>query len=142
MRLTTYALYRWFNRMVSKACEWKFCQHPGVRPEPNEKHPTIDLYVNNIGYDVKATVIPSAFTLRDAAANPKDALNWYYKNQSDGSRYDINNRLIVAKQGYWYRKCELSKIMLQIDNFMLNWNSAIQKSTKISGLESGLILVA
>lgn len=121
--LTEYAAWRWYNWRCSAAVEAMFCSFPGVRAEPNKKHPTIDFYIGGVPFDLKVTNLPNGL----APDKPRDVLNWFYKNQSRERRYSLNNRLFVAlpcigESEAWRLKANLVEIYSYVEEYMLKYS--------------------
>ena len=53
-----YALHRWFNFKTSIYCEELFCDYGDIHDEDQYNH-DVDIYINNIPFDVKLTVYPA-----------------------------------------------------------------------------------
>lgn len=117
-----YALHRWYNYKTSTQVEQIFCQFGAIK-EQNKYHHDIDIYINNIPFDVKLTVFPSKIphTLDLTTREDKNKLiNWYYNNQSKENRKQIVNRLYVVVDGKnnMALKSNKSLIVPKITNFM------------------------
>lgn len=97
-----YALHRWYNYMTSKYCEEIFCDCGAVK-ESNIYNHDIDIYINNIPFDVKLTVYPAKLRNRPYDLSTRSGKNcmigWYYSNQSQESRKQLLNRLYVVCDG-------------------------------------------
>ncbi|MDE5946628.1 MAG: hypothetical protein K2G63_04905 [Oscillospiraceae bacterium] len=99
-----YALHRWYNYHTSVYCEDLFCDYGAVH-EKNIYNHDVDIYINNIPYDVKLTVYPAKlnsyrneFNLRNITGKNK-MIKWLYANQSQGARKQILNRIYVMCDG-------------------------------------------
>lgn len=97
-----YALHRWYNYYTSVYCEYLFCDYGAVH-EQNEKSHDVDIYINNIPFDVKLTVYPKAlserpFNLRQRTGK-NQMIKWYYEHQSQGKRKQMLNRLYIVCDG-------------------------------------------
>jgi len=90
------ATHRWYNFVCSKAVEEMFCEL-GAIPEDDIKNKTKDLYINNIPYDIKVSVIPLNYSIDNISSrNEKNKLiSWLYTNQSVEGRNHSENRLFV-----------------------------------------------
>lgn len=56
-----YALHRWYNYYTSVQCEYLFCDYGAVHEKDIRNH-DVDIYINNIPFDVKLTVYPKALS--------------------------------------------------------------------------------
>lgn len=99
-----YALHRWYNYHTSIYCEYLFCDYGAVH-EKNIYDHNVDIYINNIPYDVKLTVYPAKlkfqrneYKLRTISGKNK-MIKWLYENQSQGARKQILNRIYVMCDG-------------------------------------------
>lgn len=117
-----YALHRWYNFQTSLQVENMFCSLGAIK-ETNQFHHDIDIYINNIPFDVKLTVYPSKLnhlidpTNRDGK---NQLITWYYNNQSQGSRKQIVNRLYVVVDGINNLALKSNKFLIfpRIQNYM------------------------
>lgn len=130
---------RWFNYRVSACSEWLLCQHQDVVAHPVPWHPTIDLYVRGTPFDVKVTYLPPGWTKAMTVKSPDKLADWYYKNQSWGNRYSLNNRLFVVVDGTWKDKANLSGIAAGVNLFHTSISGHLFRLA--SGVETGVILV-
>lgn len=97
-----YALHRWYNYYTSVQCEYLFCDYGAVHEEDKKNH-DVDIYINNIPFDVKLTVYPKAlserpFNLRQRTGK-NQMIQWFYTHQSQGKRKQLLNRLYVVCDG-------------------------------------------
>lgn len=92
-----YALHRWFNFHTSKQVENIFCEL-GATHEQNEKNHDIDIYFNDTPYDIKLSVMPSAFKGKPLAtrAERNELINWLINNASKEGRHQNANRLYIV----------------------------------------------
>lgn len=94
-----YALHRWYNYKTSVQCENIFCEYGAVH-EKNRHHHNIDIYIDDIPFDVKLTVYPSKLSHRPYDLKQRggkdDMIRWYYANQSKEGRKQLSNRLYVV----------------------------------------------
>lgn len=94
-----YALHRWYNYMTSIACEYIFCDYGAIHEKDIYNH-SVDIYINNIPFDVKVTVYPAK--LSDKPYNLKtrtgknEMIKWFYANQSQQARKQMLNRIYVV----------------------------------------------
>lgn len=101
-----YALHRWYNFKTSCYCEEIFCEYGAVKERDIYNH-DVDIYIDNVPFDVKLTVYPAKLKNRPydltTRAGKNDMIAWYYDNQSQGNRKQLLNRLYVvcdAKTSY------------------------------------------
>lgn len=100
---TNYALHRWYNYHTSLYCEQLFCDYGAIHDENCFNH-DVDIYINGIPFDVKLTRYPKALSGNTACdlttREGKDfMIRWMYRNQSQGSRKQMVNRLYVICDG-------------------------------------------
>ena len=99
---TDYAIHRWYNFKTSKQCENIFVEY-GADPELDEKNKEIDIYINNIPFDVKLTVYPNALKEHPYDLKTRDGKNqmirWLYEHQSQQGRKHLKNRLFIVCDG-------------------------------------------
>lgn len=94
-----YALHRWYNYMTSVASEYIFCDYGAVHEKDVYNH-DVDIYINNIPFDVKLTIYPAKLFDRPYDLNTRKGKNqmiqWYYSNQSQQSRKQLLNRIYIV----------------------------------------------
>ncbi len=94
-----YALHRWYNYMTSVQCEYIFCEYGAVHETDIYNH-DVDIYIDNIPFDVKLTLYPAKLSNRPydltTRSGKDDMIRWYYANQSQQSRKQMLNRLYVV----------------------------------------------
>lgn len=95
---------RWFIWQCSRCDEFLFYRNPGVERNPNRKDKLWDIRINGQAeFDIKGTVIPNE--MREQAKrlinDPKDIIEFYYKKQSKGVRYDMQNRLFIVHHSFF-----------------------------------------
>lgn len=101
-----YALNRFYCYITSKRVEqilWKL----GAKREKNERNHDVDIYINEIPFDIKLTVLPRLFkgeNLKSRETKNKLA-SWYMKNASNGRRHQNCNRLYIVCTGDTYEEC-------------------------------------
>lgn len=145
-KLRAYAVARWYYYQSSTAVEWMFCQHPGVAPEPTGRDRDYDLTIGGDRFDIKLTRLPKEHSDPvTALANRREVIRWYYLNQTNGSRYGCNSRIIVAPYGLgdeqWKLRSELDWLKSNIDEYMLQYDSAhLEISHKVAGVKADLIV--
>ena len=90
---------RWFIWQCSRVDEYLFCKSFNVNTNPNPKDQDWDImFYNNNGlrFDIKGTVVPKSMRKSFNTNYEKKIINFYYKNQSKGVRYNIQNRLYIV----------------------------------------------
>lgn len=121
-----YALHRWYNYKTSVEVEYIFCDYGAVHETDKYNH-DVDIFIENIPFDVKLTVYPKALSSRPYDLNSRDGKNdmirWFYEHQSQEGRKQILNRLYVVCDGETQnkmikKKCEFSTIEVKIKDFM------------------------
>ena len=139
------ATHRWYNFICSKAVEELFCEL-GATPENDIKNKTKDLYINNIPYDIKVTVLPQNYTISNISSrNEKNNLiQWLYTNQSVEGRNHSENRLfIICKSNNYFNslwlKHKFNIIKPSIKKFLEYYSS--REMNKIQ-LENGKTVYA
>lgn len=94
-----YALHRWYNYMTSIQCEYIFCEYGAVH-DTNKYNHDVDIYIDDIPFDVKLTVYPAKLSSRPYDLMTREGKNemirWYYANQSQQNRKQMLNRLYVV----------------------------------------------
>lgn len=93
-----YALHRWYNFNCAKWHEYLFCENPEVQKESNHFHKTIDFYINNVPFDLKASPIPKKINEKLNLKKREDKnklIRWLYENQSTQGRQHFDNRLFI-----------------------------------------------
>ena len=118
------ATHRWYNFVCSKAVEEIFCEL-GARPESDTKNKTIDLYINNIPFDIKVSVFPANYQEKDIATRKEknELIKWLYQNQSQEGRNHSENKIFIVCKGKTYfdslwMKHNFEKIKTSIKKFM------------------------
>ena len=90
---------RWFLLRCVGCDEYLFCKNPNVIHNPDPFDKKWDIMINgHIRLDIKGTVIPEAFRneYRKVIDNPEEIIRFYYENQSQGIRYDMQDRLFIV----------------------------------------------
>ena len=90
---------RWFIWQCSRVDEYLFCKSFNVNANPNPKDQDWDImFYNNNGlrFDIKGTVVPKSMRKSFNTNYEEKIINFYYKNQSKGVRYNIQNRLYIV----------------------------------------------
>lgn len=154
-QIQNYAYNRWLNHWSAQAVESFFHNHSNIVKEKNEKHSTIDLYINNIPFDHKTTVLPRYFykTLNNNSLHTQETkyklVQWLYKNQSKQQRNHNKNRLFVVlvdkkrPSNSWKMKAELSMIKGHIDQYISDINNGKRRFIKSpkSDVQAGIIII-
>ncbi|MDE7163596.1 MAG: hypothetical protein K2O44_05920 [Clostridia bacterium] len=121
-----YALHRWYNYMTSIECENLFCTYGAVHEQDKCNH-DVDIYINNIPFDVKVTVYPAKLSNRSydlkTRSGKDEMIRWFYANQSQGARKQMVNRLYVVCDGTDQAEClkmksDFSVLEAEISAFM------------------------
>ncbi len=121
-----YAIHRWYNFHTSLRCEYIFTEFGAVK-DKNYKNKEIDIYINDVPFDVKLTVYPMAlkehpFNLRKREGKNK-MIEWFYIHQSQEGRMHMLNRLFIVCDGKTQKeslalKCDFDIIREKIGNYM------------------------
>jgi len=125
-----YAINRWYNFWSAMAVEYIFSTCEGVVPEQNSKNRLIDFTLQEISFDHKTSVFPKGFnkSFDYAKTNPKELIEWLYKNQSSQQRQHFRNRLFLIvhkKDGeHWKLKAEIKLLEKEIKNYVSNFKSS------------------
>ena len=126
-----YALHRWYNYMTSIQCEYIFCEYGAVH-DTNKYNHDVDIYIDDIPFDVKLTVYPAKLSSRPYDLTTREGKNemirWYYANQSQQNRKQMLNRLYVvcdARSPYenMVMKINFDLMRRRISDFMQNVKS-------------------
>ncbi len=121
-----YTLHRWYNYHTSTYCEYIFCDYGAVH-DKNERNFYVDIYIDGIAFDVKLTVYPQELSDKPydlKTRNGKDdMIRWMYKNQSQGNRKQMDNRLYVVCDGdsaakNLAMKCDFDTLRKRIKAYM------------------------
>ena len=85
--------------MISIYCEYIFCDYGAVHETDKFNH-DVDIYIDDIPFDVKLTVYLAKLSSRPynlkTRAGKDEMIRWYYVNQSQQSRKKMLNRLYVV----------------------------------------------
>lgn len=126
-----YALHRWYNYMTSIQCEYIFCEYGAVH-DTNKYNHDVDIYIDDIPFDVKLTVYPAKLSSRPYDLTTREGKNemirWYYANQSQQNKKQMLNRLYVvcdARSPYenMVMKSNFDLMRRRIADFMQNVKS-------------------
>lgn len=99
-----YVLHRWYNYHTSIYCEHLFVKY-GAKKESDIYNHDIDIYIDDIPYDVKLTVYPAKLEKEGIfydlnTRDGKDKLiQWMYSNQSQQGRKHLKNRFFIVCNG-------------------------------------------
>jgi len=94
-----YIRKRWFSFMCAKVDEALFTSYPNCNPNPNDKDHNWDFIINNkYKFDLKSTSLPPKFEL--SLIKTQDLIKYLYHKQSDGTRYNIQNRIFLVHTSY------------------------------------------
>lgn len=97
-----YAIHRWYNFHTSIQSEKIFTEFGAIK-ESNKKHKEIDIYINEVPFDVKLTVYPKKLSEHPYDLNTREDKNkmieWMYANQSQEGRKHLANRLFIVCDG-------------------------------------------
>lgn len=97
-----YALHRWYNFKTSIYCENVFVKNGAVK-ERDFRNKEIDIYINDVPFDVKLTVYPKALSHHPYDLTTREGkdkmIEWMYKNQSQQQRKHLANRLFIVCDG-------------------------------------------
>lgn len=103
---------RWFLWKCAQCDEYIFNLNTNVKPNPNSKDQEYDIEFNEsktLRFDIKGTVIPKNFRKKidEIIENPTDMVRFFYKNQSQGIRSAIQNRLFIVHHSYFNQNREM-----------------------------------
>lgn len=128
--LTHYALNRWYNFWSAQGVEAIFCMHDNVKAVKNRYDKLVDFSINNIPFDHKTSVFPRGFggDVTYAKNNPKELIEWLYRNQSQEGRKHYKNRLfIVLYDGHggehWKLKAEIALLRQRINQYIKHFSA-------------------
>jgi len=122
-----YAINRWYNFWSAMAVEHIFSNCDGIVPEKNTKNRLVDFALQGVSFDHKTSVFPKGFnqTIEYAKNNPRELIEWLYKNQSSQQRHHLKNRLFIVvydKNGeHWKLKSEINLLKKEIKNYVSNF---------------------
>jgi len=122
-----YAINRWYNFWSAMAVEHIFSTCNGIVPEKNSKNRLVDFKLQGVAFDHKTSVFPKGFnkSFEYAKKNPRELIEWLYKNQSLQQRHHLKNRLFVIvydKTGeHWKLKSEINLLGKEIKNYVSNF---------------------
>jgi len=122
-----YAINRWYNFWSAMAVEHIFSTCDGIVPENNSKNRLVDFALQGVSFDHKTSVFPKGFnqTIEYAKKNPRELIEWLYKNQSIQQRHHLKNRLFIVvydkKGAHWQLKSEINLLEKEIKNYVSNF---------------------
>lgn len=127
---TAYVLHRWYNFQTSTYCEKIFVEY-GAKKEEDFRNKEIDIYINNVPFDVKVSVYPKALANHPYDLTTREGKNemikWLYEHQSQQQRKHLKNRLFIVCDGKTQYdslclKSDFEQIKNKIKAFMINVN--------------------
>jgi hypothetical protein len=135
-----YIFNRWYNHHSAIGIEYIFSNYKNVKKMSNEKHKTIDFYIDDIPFDHKTTVLPNKYknNIQKALEDKEGLVKWLYSNQSKERRQHYKNRLflVVFDSGkqykHWKVKAEIALIQSKVKEYM---NSFVESKLIILNLE-------
>lgn len=136
-----YIFNRWYNHHSAMGIEYIFSKYNNVKKMSNEKHKTIDFYIDGIPFDHKTTILPKNYrnNIKRALNNKEELVKWLYTNQSGERRQHYKNRLFLVvfdsdkKNKHWKVKAEISLIQEKVNEYM---NSFSESNLIVLNLES------
>ncbi|RPI72166.1 MAG: hypothetical protein EHM47_08875, partial [Ignavibacteriales bacterium] len=123
-----YALNRWYNFWSAHAVEKIFCSLPNVTPAVDEKDNLVDFTIQGVEFDHKTSIFPKTYNknLKEALVNTDELIRWLYKNQSQGKRMHLKNRIFIVLYSttgeHWKMKSEISLLKKEIEYYMIGFN--------------------
>jgi len=135
--LKDYTLNRWYNYWSSVAVERVLTSCEGIEAHPNEKHHSIDFYLNGVPFDHKSTVFPYTYPESQTFAeqNPIALIRWLYDSQSAEQRWHVGNRLFLVfydAQGFhWKLKADITQITEVLKTYAANFTIAQLKQVAL-----------
>ncbi len=118
-----YAINRWYNFWSAQAVESLFTAMPGFAANPQPLENQYDFKWLGEPIDHKTSVFPKGFgeSYAFAKAHKKQLIHWFYKHQSTGQRFHLNNRLFIVvhdKNGdHWKVKAEVDLLRAAIEPY-------------------------
>ena len=96
--IAPYLVYRWYNFKCESFVKSVMASHPLVKLENDEKHKTIDLYIDGLAFDLKNSVYPKGYEIdiNEAIEDKRSLIRWLYKNQSTDQRHHKASRLFLV----------------------------------------------
>lgn len=109
-----YVLHRWYNFKTSITCENIFLEFGAIK-EKDLKNKLVDLYINDVPFDIKLTVYPNALKHHPYNLRTREGKNqmiqWFYTHQSQQQRKHLANRLFIVCDG----KTQFESLSLKSD---------------------------
>lgn len=104
---------RWFLWKCSKCDEHIFNLNNNVSLNPNSCDKNYDIEFNNdinLRFDIKSTVVPRKFRedISSLIDNPQQLIDFYYKEQSKGVRYNLQKRLFIVHHSFVNQNREMN----------------------------------
>ena len=131
-----YSIHRWYNFNCSKQVENIFCEC-GATPYLNEKDHDIDLTIEGIPFDIKLSIISSAYNKPIDLTKRKDKneyIEWLQQNASQEGRKHTKNKIYVICDKT-QDKCDFERIRAKTKAFMDYFMANIDKYMETSVCE-------
>lgn len=118
-----YAINRWYNFWSAQVVEQLFTDLPGFAANPKPLENQYDFKWLGEPIDHKTSVFPKGFgeNYAFAKAHKSQLIQWFYKHQSTGQRYHLNNRLFIVvhdeKGEHWKLKAEIELLRAAIEPY-------------------------
>ncbi|OED40893.1 hypothetical protein AB832_03505 [Flavobacteriaceae bacterium (ex Bugula neritina AB1)] len=125
-----YTINRWYNYWSAVAVEFIFGTQPGIIPAKNKKNKLVDFLFFGEEFDHKTSVFPKGFnkSLAYAKEYPKQLLEWLYRNQSQGKRKHLENRMFIivySNDGeHWKLKSQISWLRGIISTYVATFDDS------------------
>lgn len=135
-----YAINRWYNFWSAQAVEKIFTDLPGFAPNPNPVEDHYDFRWLGERIDHKTSIFPKGFgeNYAFAKAHKTQLIHWFYKHQSTGQRFHLNNRLFIVVHDqngeHWKLKAEIELIKSIIEPYGKQKTPAVME---VLSLEEG-----
>lgn len=123
--LTNYGLKRWAQYKINQFVEGVFCSHYRVEANENKRSKTIDLFIDNVPFDVKVTVYPKRVT-KKAQSNDTELIKWYYRNQGAYRKHFKNKIFVVCAQQSDKKKLDV------LEYYILEWLNSEENAERIT----------
>ena len=105
-----YLRRRWYLWKCSECDEYLFYCNEGVEKNPNKFDKSYDVKIaNEYFFDIKGTVVPKNMrcNVENVLKHPEEMIDFFYDSQSQGRRYDIQNRLFIVHHSFCQPEREL-----------------------------------
>lgn len=125
-----YSINRWYNFWSACTVEEIFRSHTLVKPIKDSKDKRADFKINEIWFDHKTTIYPTAFgkPVEYAMKNPQELIKWLYENQSQQQRKHYFNRIFIVLYNpngdHWKLKAEIGWLKKLIMNYLDNFDKS------------------